>query len=202
MAGKPIPEPGNLSTNVAWSLHGLAPGTYDFGVRALDSAFNASPLATGTFSVDGEPGTSFCSSDKVGVKCPCGNQGLPERGCDNAQATGGVSLAVLAQTTTPNGATLAGAGFPSMGSPTVIVIRSSSLDPLGAVVFGDGLRCVDTSPLVRLAAASAAGGASTHAFGHDAGPGTFYYQLWYRNAPASFCTSAAFNLSSGRTLAW
>ena len=35
-----------------------------------------------------------------------------------------------------------------------------------------------------------------------AGPGTFYYQLWYRNTPSSYCTPAAFNLSSGRTLVW
>jgi hypothetical protein len=52
------------------------------------------------------------------------------------------------------------------------------------------------------AAANAAGGVSTHIFGHDSGPGIYYYQLWYRNTPSSYCTTAAFNLSSGRTLVW
>jgi hypothetical protein len=42
-------------------------------------------------------------------------------------------------------------------------------------------------------------------FGHSAvaGPGTFYYQLWFRDTPSSFCNpSTAFNLSNGRTLSW
>jgi hypothetical protein len=48
-------------------------------------------------------------------------------------------------------------------------------------------------------------GSSTHAFGHAAmaGPGTFYYQIWYRNTPSTFCDPfAAFNLSSGARIAW
>jgi hypothetical protein len=92
-----------------------------------------------------------------------------------------------------------------MASPTAIVLRSNALDPASPVVFGDGLRCVATTPLVRLTAAAAGGGSSTHAFGHSAAAGTgdFYYQVWYRNAPSSFCDPlAAFNLSSGVTLTW
>jgi len=92
-----------------------------------------------------------------------------------------------------------------VGAPTAIVIRSDALDPAAPVAFGDGLRCVAASPLVRLAATTAAGGASTHTFGHGAvaGSGTFYYQLWFRNTPIMFCDpTAAFNLSSGRTLTW
>jgi hypothetical protein len=91
-----------------------------------------------------------------------------------------------------------------MGSPPSIVIRSNALESSSPVVFGDGLRCINTSPLVRLAAATAVGGVSTHVFGHGvgAGPGTFYYQLWYPSTPSSYCTPAAFNLSSGRTLVW
>jgi hypothetical protein len=70
-------------------------------------------------------------------------------------------------------------------------------------VFGDGLRCV-AAPLVRLAATTAAGGVATHVVGHGgaAGAGTFYYQAWFRNQPAMFCTPDAFNLSNGRTLGW
>jgi hypothetical protein len=71
-------------------------------------------------------------------------------------------------------------------------------------VFGDGLRCIG-APLVRLAATLASGGVSTHAFGHgpSAGAGTFYYQLWFRSTPLSYCdATSAFNLSSGVTLTW
>ena len=57
---------------------------------------------------------------------------------------------------------------------------------------------------MRLAATFASGGSSTHVAGHGpaAGSGDFHYQLWFRNTPAAFCTSGAFNLSNGRTLAW
>jgi hypothetical protein len=152
------------------------------------------------------PPPSFCdATDGALASCPCANPGNPDSGCDNAQATGGVRINLLAQATGPNGATLTGTGFSTMGAPTALVIRSNSLDPASPVVFGDGLRCINPSSLVRLAATVASGGTSTHTFGHSAGagPGTFYYQLWYRNTPSTFCDPfAAFNLSSGRTLVW
>jgi hypothetical protein len=34
------------------------------------------------------------------------------------------------------------------------------------------------------------------------GAGLFYYQLWFRDQPAMFCTPQAFNLSNGTTLTW
>jgi hypothetical protein len=71
-------------------------------------------------------------------------------------------------------------------------------------IFGDGVRCVSATNLVRLAATTASAGASVHGFGHGAmaGSGDFHYQAWYRNTPASYCTPDAFNLSSGVTLTW
>jgi hypothetical protein len=120
----------------------------------------------------------FCNlGDGALASCPCGNAGDAASGCDNAQGTGGVHLDLAAQTSSPNGATLVGTGFPVMASPTAIVLRSNALDPM--------------SP--------------THAFGHSAAAGTgdFYYQVWYRNTPSSFCDPlAAFNLSSGIVLTW
>jgi hypothetical protein len=152
-----------------------------------------------------EPYPAFCdASDGALASCPCA-PGDPDSGCDLPQGTGGVRLDVLAQTSSPNGATLQGSGFNAAGSTAAVAIRSTSLDPASPVVFGDGLRCVNGSPLVRLGAASALGGVSTHVFGHGAmaGAGTFYYQLWFRSNPSTYCDpSAAFNLSSGRTLTW
>ena len=101
----------------------------------------------------------------------------------------------LAQETSPaNGATLRGTGFAGASTPSAVVIRAGSLDAATPVAFGDGLHCVGT-PVVRLAGAIAASGGSTHTFGHSAmaGPGSYYYQLWYRSQPATFCTPAAFN---------
>ena len=93
-----------------------------------------------------------------------------------------------------------------MCSPTAIVIRSSLPNLATSVVFGDGLRCIDdASGLVRLAASSATGGVSTHAFGNGAmaGSGDKHYQLWFRSSPSTFCDPfAAFNLSNGRVLSW
>jgi hypothetical protein len=148
-------------------------------------------------------GFSFCDATDGSLgACPCANPGLPLSGCDIAQGTGGVGLWAVAQMTVPqNRATLRGDGYPTAASPPSLVIRSSALDPAAPVVFGDGLRCVGV-PLVRLGAAIASAGVSVHTFGHGAGPGTYYYQLWFRNQPAMFCTSDAFNLSNGSTLVW
>ena len=149
------------------------------------------------------PDTTFCfGTDAV---CPCGNGGDADSGCDNAQATGGVELSLGGFA--PNGAgggsaTYVGSGFPAMASPTAIVIRSPSR-AVPAPVFGDGLRCVGASGLVRFGATAASGGTSTHVAGHGAGAGVFHYQLWYRNTPSTFCDPfAAFNLSNGLSVTW
>jgi len=152
-----------------------------------------------------EDAQAFCdASDNSLAACPCANPGSPSSGCDIQQATGGVRLSVVEQeTASQNRATLAGTGYPVSSLPAAIVIRGAALDPASPVVFGDGLRCVGV-PLVRLAATFASFGSSTHTLGHGAmaGAGTFYYQLWFRNTPAMFCTPDAFNLSNGRALNW
>ena len=146
------------------------------------------------------PPTTFCGSDEV--TCPCGNAGVGGAGCDLPQGTGGVLLELVEQDQGTSRATFQGTGFPTSSTPTAIVIRAESLEPL-PVPFGDGLRCIST-PVVRLAATFATGGSSTHAFTHGvmAGPGTFFYQLWFRSSPAMFCTPDAFNLSNGQILNW
>jgi hypothetical protein len=158
------------------------------------------------FSVETESYPSFCdASDGSLDTCPCANPGSPDTGCDIPQGTGGVGLNVLAQTTGPNAATLQGFGFPPASAPIALVKRSNSLDPATPTVFGDGLRCVNSNPLVRLGVETASGGVSTHVIGHGAmgGAGTFYYQLWFRSNPGSFCDPLySFNQSSGRVMSW
>ncbi len=50
-AERALPEAGNVSRNASWVLRGLPDGTYAWSVRAVDSAFNASAKAQGTFAV-------------------------------------------------------------------------------------------------------------------------------------------------------
>ena len=147
--------------------------------------------------------TTFCdASDGSLSACPCG-QGNPNSGCETAQSSGGVELDFVAQSSgVSNAATFVGMGFPATAAPAVVVIRSSEVEAT-PLIFGDGLRCVGT-PVVRMSGRVAIGGSSTHTLGHGdfAGSGRFYYQLWYRNTPAMFCSPDAFNLSNGRTLDW
>jgi hypothetical protein len=49
--GHRLPEPGNITAVTSWRLRGLPAGTYDWSVRAVDSAFNGGPRASGTFTV-------------------------------------------------------------------------------------------------------------------------------------------------------
>jgi len=149
--------------------------------------------------------SSFCDgSDNALASCPCA-AGTADTGCDVAQATGGVQLNVVNQQTSPNNrATVQGVGFPAASMPAAVVIRASGLDPSSPVVFGDGLRCIGT-PVVRLGAAFGTSGTSVHTFGHGAaaGAGNFFYQIWFRNTPISYCDpTAAFNLSNGGSLTW
>jgi len=145
---------------------------------------------------------SFCDAGDLSLNdCPCANPGNPDSGCDIQQLTGGVKLTTLSQDTLNTRITLQGTGFPGGSTPTAIVIRASSLSDSGPVAFGDGLRCIGV-PVVRLGATFAGAGTAIHTFGHGAGAGAFYYQEWFRNTPAMFCTPDAFNLSNGVGVIW
>ena len=142
---------------------------------------------------------SFCDAGP----CPCGNDGTLGHGCENARSTGGVKLDVTAYAPDAFGAgtaELVGTGFPVPGAPTVVVVRAAGRSN-SPVALGDGLLCLDDS-LVRLRVTTAKNGSATRALTHGAGAGTFHYQLWYRSAPAAFCSLDAFNLSNGVSIVW
>lgn len=46
-----LPEPGNLDTTIGWRIDGLAPGTWSWSMRAVDSSFTAGARAAGTLVV-------------------------------------------------------------------------------------------------------------------------------------------------------
>ena len=145
------------------------------------------------------PATSaFCAGAEI--VCPCGNQGVPDAGCDTPQSTGGVRAEVTTFDPFASFAVVTCSGFPAMSSPGAVLLRSGTQLATPAP-FGDGVRCVGV-PVVRLGATTAVGGSSVHAFGHGAGAGAYHYQAWYRSSPAGFCTPEAFNASSGVTLVW
>lgn len=176
-----------------------------------DSIFGGAPtddiagLDAGAVFVSPLPFLSFCDdSDDALTACPCG-AGTLDSGCDIEQATGGVTLDVFARETLPrNRMTLQGDGFPASAASAAFVVRAPALDPIGPSVFGDGLRCISSS-LVRMGATISSAGTTRHTVGHSAmaGAGEFYYQIWFRNTPLSFCDpSVAFSLSNGRAVAW
>jgi hypothetical protein len=149
-------------------------------------------------------GQSYCYGTPF--DCPCGNGGAAPSGCHLAQGNGGVFLAF--SSVVPDGmgggtGLITGTNFPPAGQPGVITLRNTS-PQLAPPHFGDGILCVGASGIVRLGAGTALNGTYTHNYVHGvmAGPGTFYYQLWFRNTPAMFCTPDAFNLSNGWELTW
>jgi hypothetical protein len=95
-------------------------------------------------------------------------------------------------------------------STTGVFIQGNARASGGAgALFGDGLLCVGGG-IVRLSTKTASNGVCTYPItgdpsvsvrgGVSAGD-VRHYQLWFRNG-ASFCTSVAFNLTQGLTIAW
>jgi hypothetical protein len=149
--------------------------------------------------------STFCNnSDGSLAACPCANPGNPDSGCDNVQSTGGVFME--ATSFTPDGAgggtaTFTGTDYNPAGSPAYVLIRSTTLIP--AVSAFDGAICLGGT-VVRVGSGFAVAGTAVEPYTHGAmaSPGSNYYQMWYRNQPAAFCTPDAANLSNGYNLAW
>jgi hypothetical protein len=144
-------------------------------------------------------GTPFCTGDAFGEACPCANAGAFGHGCAAAGIPDGVLLSATGDPAL-NNVVLTASGYPAMGSPTAIVVRSTTVAASPAP-FGDGVLCLQP-PVVRLSAQTASQGVSMHPLSHGAGPGTFRYQVWFRNTPSAFCTPAAFNVSNGYAIDW
>jgi hypothetical protein len=154
-----------------------------------------------------EPGVGYCYGDGSGTACPCGNFGLPGHGCENSFATGGGLLTGAGKASVAGDTlVLTASGLPP--TTTALFFQAAAQSPFG-VVFGDGLLCT-TGPVIRLGAKAAVAGAATWpgapaiSLGGALPPagGTRFYQCWYRNNAAAFCTPARFNLTNGYGVVW
>jgi hypothetical protein len=156
---------------------------------------------------DPPAGTSFCGPTTA-TPCPCGNNGAPGRGCGNS--------------VNPLGAILWGTGIPSISNDTLQLSGSGMPNSATTVLlqgtlaiaptpFGDGLRCVGGNQR-RVYIRNALLGNIQYGYnvpgqlpisiqGVIGGPGTYHYQIVYRNT-APFCTAATTNTSNGLSVTW
>ncbi len=161
-------------------------------------------------------GTSFCPGDGSIAPCPCGNNGIPGRGCGSSAALAG-------------GASLAAGGKRSLASdtlqfsatglvPNALCILLQGDATIAPANFGDGLRCVG-GHLKRLYAHNAGGMAlsvpqlgdasisqRSAALGDTLSAGAVRgYQVYYRDPLLGFCPAPqgdSWNVSSGVSIVW
>ncbi len=159
--------------------------------------------------------SAFCFGDGSTVPCPCANNGQPAHGCENSASTGG--------------ALLAAGGAASLGADSLLLSCTGELPTASSLflqgsaavaptAFGDGLRCIGGN-LKRLYVHSASGGTvsapqsgelsisqRSSALGDPLASGVLrYYQVWYRDPVAGFCsapTGNVWNISSGLRVVW
>lgn len=170
---------------------------------------------------EGFSGAPFCFGDgSLPTQCPCVPpnvipfpSGAPDAGCANSANWNGAKL-TAAGTTSPDTLVLTvdiAPGYVGFG----FLFKGDAADSFG-VALGDGVRCVDGA-LVRFGAHYA--GTNGAAVGQWTYPNTVqtlpisqatlqpsastaYYQLYFRNAAALFCSDGTTNLSNGYGVDW
>lgn len=156
--------------------------------------------------------TAYCFGDGTGSPCPCGNSGASGHGCGNSANASGAVLTWSGNASIANDTlVLHGSGMPSNATPSAIYIQGTEQDSLGiGTPVQDGLRCV-IGNLVRLGTRPNPGGQSqfpdvgTPSISVRGGvmtPGTYRYQVYYRNAAAAFCPPGTANWTNGVEVPW
>ncbi len=152
-------------------------------------------------------GMSFCAPSTA-TPCPCGNNGAPGRGCGNSvNASGALLWGNGIPSISNDTLLLSGSGMPNTAT-TVLLQGTAAIAP---VPFGDGLRCVGGNQR-RVYIRNALLGNIQYGFnvpgqlpisiqGAIGGPGTYHYQIIYRNT-APFCTAATTNTTNGLSVTW
>ncbi|MFN0241825.1 MAG: hypothetical protein ACKVWV_02950 [Planctomycetota bacterium] len=221
--GSGIALPSNPSSALVTALcvfdEGLGHGPELFGSGSFSHAGGLQTQNIARYGACTPIGTPYCFGDgSLATPCACvppntvpNPSGAPDAGCANSFHLGGGRLAasgainpdtvrLLARDLSP-----AGFGFFIAGSASVS----------NGVAVGDGVRCADGA-LVRFGSQNAVGGQMSYpnpllgwtlavsAVGGTA-PGsalTEHYQVYYRNAAVSFCSSGTANLTNAVRITW
>jgi Tol biopolymer transport system component len=155
---------------------------------------------------------SFCAGDgSTATTCPCFNFGGRHRGCASSEVATG---ALLATTGRPSNDTLTLVASGETSTALTVFIQGSA-SANGGVAFGDGVLCL-SGTLKRLFTRIAVGGS---AFAPDVGepslreqsallgdpipPGDMrFYQAYYREPDATFCSGGGFNVTNAVLVGW
>ncbi len=158
---------------------------------------------------------AFCVGDGSTAACPCANGGRPAHGCENSASTGGALLSAGGAASLGADSFLLSCSGELPSAPSLFLQGSAAVAP---AAFGDGLRCIGGS-LKRLYVHPASGGTviapqsgelsisqRSSALGDPLASGAVrYYQVWYRDPIAGFCsapTGDLWNISSGLRVVW
>jgi hypothetical protein len=155
-------------------------------------------------------GMAFCESGTTA--CPCANSGLPGHGCASSFNPHGAILSAIGTPWRAQDKLMLVAQGVAHPTATSFCIFAQSPMPQSPVVFGDGVQCLGSTGLIRLATRTTQN--TDAAFGHGiagdpdisiAGgitqPGVRHYQVFYRNG-AMFCTLGTFNATNALTVVW
>ena len=155
---------------------------------------------------DPAAGISYCDSGSAPI-CPCGNNGAAGRGCGNSvNALGAVLWGNGFPSISNDTLILSGSGMP--GTATTVLLQGTLANP--PTPFGDGLRCVGGN-LKRVYIRNANAGNIQYGYSvpgqlpisvqGGVAPGTWHYQIIYRNA-APFCTVSQNNATNALAVTW
>lgn len=145
-------------------------------------------------------------------ECPCGNNGAGTGGCEHAFGSSGALLEGAGNASVSSDTvTLQVTGLNPNASPTVLLLQGSERNT--GSLFADGFHCTGGS-IRRLYGKPSASGQTAFGFGQVGEPSlsgagqvppvgaTRFYQAWYRNEDAAFCTASYSNLSNGVEIEW
>jgi hypothetical protein len=153
-------------------------------------------------------GTTFCEG--TAAACPCANAGAALHGCANsANVAGGLLAARGAASLSGDTVRLMASGMPNSSS---FVAFAQSTATNAGVAYGDGVLCV-TGSITRIARRAISSGKANFGNGIPgdlpvsvaggiAAPGTFHYQVVYRDAVGGFCTPNTFSVTNGVSITW
>lgn len=194
---------------------------YAFGLGGGDCNTNGTcdlcEIRAGTVSDANQNGVSdacdvrsFCFGDGSGAPCPCGNESPANSGgCRNSFGTAGTLFATGAASVANDTLVISAVNMPA--STTALFFQGTAQDGGGSgITFADGVRCV-SGAIVRLrtrvasvgtASYPMAGDAAIHVRGNVLAGETRYYQVHYRNASSTFCSSSTSNYTNGVAALW